>query len=490
MGLLNFFKRSNVSYVPDGENISRWELFGRRSVANVNVNYDTFQSLAAWHGCDRIISNSVASTPIVIVEGNDDDGYTEIKGHRLARLLQHRPNDWQTPYKFKRQLVHILNNYGNAYGVINRGDIATINSIVVAPPDSLMARQDQNRNYYYATKESSKQQFSTLDVIHLSGMGVGALTGHDPRIYARESVGMAAAARNAEAEAIAYGSNPSMIVRPPAKLDKPAIDALITSLQEAKKGKPLVVPPNYQIDTPNNSQQVLDLINQKKMSAEDVCRFFNIPPTLLGFMTSGMNYNNPALANRAFYDNCLRHYYKLIEEELESKLLFESELGNVFIRFDTDSWLSTLAPDVDDPQPEKLPAAQPDQSQRAAIVIDAPKQLPAAKIEPPAAKVETRNLSPMVAFVASRMASKEAAELRKAKTPADALEPLREASKEAFEALASGSAIDFNELQQQYLADLGAKLSAMKDKQAALTDWVELRTTELRNHIGITLGEK
>jgi hypothetical protein len=203
----------------------------------------------------------------------------------------------------------------------------------------------------------------------------------------------------------------------------------------------------------------------------------------LGFQTSGMNYNNPSLANRAFYDQCLRHYYKLIEEELESKLLFEDELGKVFIRFDTDSWLSTLSPNVDDPQAEKLPAAQPDQSQRSAIVIDAPKQLPAAKIEPPAAKLETRNLAPMVAFVASRMASKEAAELRKAKTPADALEPLREASKEALAAIASGSVINFDELQRTYIADLSAKLAAIQDKQAALSTWVDARTNELRTLI-------
>src|SRR5207244_3063105 len=70
--------------------------YGGASLAGVAVSPDTAMRLGAVYGCVGLISDMVASLPLILYRRLDDEGKERATSHPLYDLLRRRPNAWQT----------------------------------------------------------------------------------------------------------------------------------------------------------------------------------------------------------------------------------------------------------------------------------------------------------------------------------------------------------------------------------------------------------
>ena len=60
------------------------------------VNFDSAMTLSAVFACVKILVESVATLPLQMFKINKDGTRTQIKDHDLIRLLNNKPNRYQT----------------------------------------------------------------------------------------------------------------------------------------------------------------------------------------------------------------------------------------------------------------------------------------------------------------------------------------------------------------------------------------------------------
>ena len=98
MGLFKFFDRFRAST----SDRSPWgdfyfEPVSARSISGMRVSADSAMRLAAVYACVRILSETMASLPLVVYRARADGGKDRVTDHWLYRLLGKKPNRYQKP---------------------------------------------------------------------------------------------------------------------------------------------------------------------------------------------------------------------------------------------------------------------------------------------------------------------------------------------------------------------------------------------------------
>ena len=105
MGLFSFFGRFKAS----SDDRSPWgdfffEPVASRSSSGMRVSPDGALRLAAVYACVRILSETMASLPVVVYRRRSDGGKDRITDHWLYDLLAKRPNRFQNPFEWREML--------------------------------------------------------------------------------------------------------------------------------------------------------------------------------------------------------------------------------------------------------------------------------------------------------------------------------------------------------------------------------------------------
>ncbi len=75
-----------------------------RSVSGMRVSADSAMRLAAVYACVRILSETMASLPLVVYRARADGGKDRVTDHWLYRLLGKKPNRYQNPFEWREML--------------------------------------------------------------------------------------------------------------------------------------------------------------------------------------------------------------------------------------------------------------------------------------------------------------------------------------------------------------------------------------------------
>ena len=119
MGILSFFDRFRAS---SGDR-SPWgdfffEPLSARGSSGMRVSPDSALRLAAVYACVRVLSETMASLPLVVYRARSDGGKDRVTDHWLYRLLAKRPNKFQNPFEWREMLQGHLALRGHAYNQI------------------------------------------------------------------------------------------------------------------------------------------------------------------------------------------------------------------------------------------------------------------------------------------------------------------------------------------------------------------------------------
>lgn len=290
MGLLSFFDRFRAS----SDDRSAWgdfwfEPLSARTSSGMRVTPDASLRLSAVYACVRILSETMASLPIVLYRKRADGGKDRVTDHWLHTLLCRRPNRYQNPFEWREMLQGHLALRGNAYNQIITNPRGEIMELIPIHPDRVRMELLRSGEFRYRVTDRFGEELVLPrgDVWHLKGLSSDGLMGMSPIELARESLGMALAAQDYGVRFFANDAKPTggWIEFPGSFKDAEAKKVFRESYQAAQsganRGKVLVLENGmkfHEVGVTNKDAQFLEL---RKFQITDIARLFRVPPHMI-----------------------------------------------------------------------------------------------------------------------------------------------------------------------------------------------------------------
>lgn len=320
-------------------------VFGYNSASGEKVTVDSSLQVPTVYACVNILANSVAKLPFQTFR-KTSKGRERDNGHKVAKLLEERPNPYQNPFKFKHLIETHRNTWGNAYINIEWGLDGRPRALWLLNPSVTEPKIDVNTNklWYVTTLPDGKQvRLPDSDVIHLSSLSVDGLKGKPPIQIARESIGSSSAAQKFKGKFFANGTAAAGILKVPTQLKKEAKDkvreeweSLYTGINNAQRVAILDAGLEFQsIGMPLKDAQ---FIEGMKFDKAEIATIFNIPLHMVNELDRATHSNIEQQA-LDFIQNTLSPILIQWEQEFAYKCFSEKELKRYYLKFNLTSLL-------------------------------------------------------------------------------------------------------------------------------------------------------
>ena len=171
---------------------------GRTSKAGPTINLENALKVATMFACLRVLSQGCAQVPFKLFREttvNDLKNIEPARDHRHYDLVATKPNDWQTSFEFREQLV-IHAGLGNAYvwkSLVIGGKVA---EMILLDPGRMEVQHPNEFEapvYKYTLKDGKIVLFDTQTIWHVRGPSWHGFAGLDILQMAREALGLSIA---------------------------------------------------------------------------------------------------------------------------------------------------------------------------------------------------------------------------------------------------------------------------------------------------------
>lgn len=249
--------------------------------AAASVTEESALQLSAVWACVRLISQTVASLPIIVYE-RTDSGRVKRDSHWFARLMAHKPNRYQTRYEFIEYMIANLVLRGNCYAKIVRvgGRVVSLMPMAAAQVE---VRLVAGEVVYFYSHDDVVEALSAESVWHVR-MNGDWLVGRSPLEFGRNIFGISQAAESAVTKIYANGAKRSGVLSldrllKPEQRDQ--IRANFNSLTTATDERLLVLELGMKFDPISLSPADIELLSSRKFQIDEICRWFGVPAILV-----------------------------------------------------------------------------------------------------------------------------------------------------------------------------------------------------------------
>lgn len=329
----------------DLSNPETWEdvLGGlRRTYSGKAVNETTAMKVSAVYACVRLISGAISTAPMVVYQGErtgGSAGYTPAPNHPLAPVLRLRPNPIITACTFWRSMVLSKLLHGNAYAVIGRDRMGRPSTLSYVRPYRVNVYQawelgldakisaERERLYYLVTMDHGNQiMLDQDDVLHVPGVGWDGKRGLSTLAAGAEAMGLAMAEQEHGARFFGQGASFNFAIQYPRQLSEDGVKLLrdYWTRRHAGVGNshiPPILTEGGEIQPFSMSARDAQLLESRQFSVIDVCRFFGVPPVMIGETEKTSSWGSGVESmGRWFVTYALNDHLTAIEQEVERKL--------------------------------------------------------------------------------------------------------------------------------------------------------------------------
>lgn len=262
---------------------------GGMSLAGAPVTADTALHISAVWACVRLISQSLASIPLVIYRRRPDGGRERAEQHPLYRLLHDQPNNAMTAYEFRRLLTTHALLTGNGYARMLPGPRGPVDRLIPIHPSRVHVEQIDDDRLRYVVRGAAGERDQVLlddEMFHLRGLSWDGLTGVSVIEYGRQSMGLALATESHGARLFGQGASLGGVLSYPGKLNPAAARAIRTDWQAQHSGldnaHQIAVLADGMTYTPigMNSDDA-EFLATRQFQVSDIARWFGVDLTLI-----------------------------------------------------------------------------------------------------------------------------------------------------------------------------------------------------------------
>ena len=310
------------------------------SPSAVLVTEDTARQLSAVWACVRLISQTVASLPIVVYR-KGPNGREVVTDHWFPQMMASRPNSYQTRYEFWEQQIANLAMHGNLYA--QKTELGgVIRALLPLNPLQVETKLVAGKVVHILTTDGKVTVFAAESVWH-ARMNGDLIVGRSPLQFGRNILGIAQAAEQVVSKIYSNGGKPSGVLT----LDKlltPEQRRMLSSnysaLTVGADDRLMVLEMGMKFDPVSMSPQDMELLSARKLQIDEIARWFGVPSVLInqneGSTTLG---SSTAEIINSFYKLNLRPYLEAIENSIVVNLFSKPDREEYEVEFDFEGLL-------------------------------------------------------------------------------------------------------------------------------------------------------
>lgn len=330
MGILDIFKRNRAHTLTGWNNMDAFE--GQEATAGERVNEKTALGVPAVYACVRVLSESIASLPLILYE-RTSEGKQRARGHSLYPLLHDQSNPIMTSYELRELMVACLCLKGNAFFYVER-DMGEVVALWPISPDRMTVEAKGQHLVYTYQADDGEKKYRSEDVLHIRGLSSDGIIGYSPLDLLRENFSYALAVRRFSSNFFSRGAWPSGILTHPSSLGnnkEKFTKAFKSQFQGAKKAHSVfVLEGGMSWESVSVSPEQGQMIDSMKLSVVEIARIFRVPLNLV-MDYERSTYANVTEQNRSFLTHTLRPWLSRIEQAIFKSLLTERERERYFV---------------------------------------------------------------------------------------------------------------------------------------------------------------
>lgn len=275
-----------------------WSVFlGGETWAGETVNVDTAMQVSAFWACVRLIAKTQSTLPIGLYEPGTA-GRKSRSDHPLYRILHDQPNAEQSACRFWEGLIawSLVGGTGYAPKEFRGRQLIALNP-PLNPHFMTVERTDRGAlkfTYRDPSNKNKERVYTEEELFVLPGFGFGASVGLSPLQYARQSLSAARATERAAASHFANGMRPSgwLVYKGGGVLEDDqrelAKQNLINPMSGAENwGKIGILEGDFDYRQMTIAPEEAQMLESRRFSVEDVCRWHGVPPILVGHASQG-----------------------------------------------------------------------------------------------------------------------------------------------------------------------------------------------------------
>ena len=334
MKLFDFFRKRNWA------NLDAFE--GRETSSGVHINETVALGIPAVYACIRVLTEAIASLPLITYERFDNGDRERARGFSLYKLLHDSPNPLMTSFELRELLVGHLCLRGNAFCYIER-DNGEIVALWPLHPDRVIVEVSGRELIYKHQNDCVEKIYPMADILHIRGLSSDGIIGYSPLTLLRDSFGYCKAVQEYSSSYFKNDASPGGILSTPNSLSSTAY----TNLREAwtsghagkgKHHRVAIMDNDLKWQNVGISPQDSQLIESQKFSVVEIARVFRVPLNLV-MDYERSTYSNVTEQNRSFLIHTLQPWLTRIEQAAIKSLLTEGEREKFFIEHLTQGFL-------------------------------------------------------------------------------------------------------------------------------------------------------
>lgn len=302
---------------------------------------------AAW-ACVWLTARTMASLPLDL-KRYGLNGVSKLElGDPLYDVLRWRPNQRSTAFNFWTAMWASVLLWGGGYARkrMNGGKVIALEFLL---PEFMTVYQDDTtkRIRFRYDDPRDPDDFSADEIFHLFERTLDGVTGCSVIEFARNSMGLAQSGEIAASKTFKKGLNASGFISVAQFLKKDQRELFRDSIDEftgdgPKGGGTMVLEGGTSYTQLSMKPQDAELLASRQFAVEDVCRWFGVPPILIGHSTQGQTMWGSGIEQifAGWTRLGLRSYVTACTQAVRSNLIPSADRAELFAEYDLDDLLA------------------------------------------------------------------------------------------------------------------------------------------------------
>ena len=339
-------KRSDESSLETPANWLKDWFGGNPSASGIRVNADNAITSCAVYSAVLLISQSIASLPLILYRRLPNGGKERATKHPLYRLLHDDPHPELTSFEWRETKQGHLCLRGKAYSQIVRDGTGTPTMLVPLHPDRINIKRapDGKLVYEYSPPDGPVRIFMEDEMFHLRGFGSDGINGISPITLFREGIGLTLAAEEHGARLFGNAAIPGGVLQSPEELSDEAYERMKKSWHEAHGGlsnahKTAILEKNTTWNKIGLTAEDSQFLQTREFQVTEIARMFRVPPHKIGDLKRA-TFSNIESQAREFVMDSLLPWLRRWESRLNKSILSEADRASgLFFEFLIEGFL-------------------------------------------------------------------------------------------------------------------------------------------------------
>lgn len=324
------------------------ELFSVDGYADgVRVDESTVMNLSAVHACVGIRSDCMAVMPIKVYRRTDEKGgREEVQDHPAHRLLNISPQplEWRedTAHQhWQTSQAHIDLRGNTVWELVHNGRGQATVAHLLDPRRIIYDRDNRGRKVYRVMDDDGEKKLTSEEVVHVAGFNMDGYQGVNPVELARRSMRLSLFAQEHPIKFHEKGGKPLGALVSDRTIPPKRQNEIREDWHNVHDGNPneiAVLSGGLKWNDIGLAPKDDDFLRSRKFQAEEIARWFRIPPHMLGLLDKA-TYDNVEQLNLEFLTYSLLPWVRKWENELNMKLFTRREMSKYYVELSFETFL-------------------------------------------------------------------------------------------------------------------------------------------------------